>query len=57
MTRNLALQTDDSGVAQFRGFYGTYRATVRTADGNQQPVEFRLSREQQARWIFNLGSK
>jgi GH35 family endo-1,4-beta-xylanase len=57
MTRNLALQTDDSGVARFRGFYGTYRATVRTAEGNQQSVEFHLSREQQARWTFDLRSQ
>ena len=57
MTRNLTLKTDDSGVVRFRGFYGTYRATVRTVDGAEQSVQLHMSRDQEPRWTFRLRAK
>jgi GH35 family endo-1,4-beta-xylanase len=57
MTRNLSLKTDDSGVVRFRGFYGAYRVSVRSADGTEQSVHLRLSREQESHWTFRLRAQ
>lgn len=54
MTRNLSLKTDDTGVVRFKGFYGKYRVSVRTAGGVEQSFEVHLSQGEAGRFSLRV---
>jgi hypothetical protein len=48
----LTARTDEKGQVTFRGFYGSYRITLTTAEGRQQEYQITLHKGGQNQWDF-----
>lgn len=54
MTKNLDVQTNNKGIAGFRGFFGEYNVLVSTKDGATQSVNFHLHEGVKNEWQIKL---
>ena len=53
-TTNLATKSDANGKANFRGFHGTYKVTVKTADGATRSFDCGLHKGQENKWVLAM---
>lgn len=54
MTRNLALATDQTGQAAFRGFQGNYDVIAILPDGTRKTLNLHVRANEENRWDFRL---
>ncbi len=52
----LSTATDDRGMVKFRGFYGRYVVTVKTAKGESQSFDAVLEKGQESDWSFTVDN-
>ena len=46
--------TDKDGIIGFRGFYGNYKITLNTKDGQVHTFQIHLSEKEENEWDFKL---
>ena len=49
---SLSAKSDAAGMVKFRGFYGSYKVTLRTADGRERQFELNLQKGGEVRTVF-----
>lgn len=53
-TTSLTTKSDAGGEADFRGFHGRYKVTVKTMEGVSRSFDCDLKKGQENQWVFVL---